>query len=177
MPSKKDFEFGKIAVKSKFINKDQLRESLFFQMELERTGIQITIDRVLFLCGHLSESQVSSIQNQQKRRIIFCQKCNAKLNTWGFDVGSRALCKACSSIHVVQSDVFPQYEKNRFSEISKKIETIKTRLTSDSEIMKKVSTNKVSDTSFLKAVKEKQTETREGKIKQIQNHFKKKPTH
>lgn len=125
MPSKNDFEFGRIAVDSKFLSKEQLQDGILYQIELEKTGRKISLERVLYLCDFITESQILRAQNVQKRRIFYCVNCQTKINAWGYDVGVEIKCPKCSTIFKVPDGAFLDFEKASFVDIKKQIEIIR----------------------------------------------------
>ncbi len=102
MPSKSDREFGRIALREKWIAQKEIEECLRIQEDLETSGTPTSLDRILLAKSLLTPDQTRKIQEEQKRRIVFC-KCGTRVNVFRYKPGKKLYCASCKSPIVVPS--------------------------------------------------------------------------
>ena len=112
MPSKGDVEFGNLAIKENLSTREKIDDALKFLGEIEKAGQLSTVDRVMLQKGYLTEQQVFDLNRKQGRRVIFCGKCQAKMNIAGLAAGQKVKCPKCQHVNLVpEKIVFQVLEK------------------------------------------------------------------
>ncbi|MBI2920989.1 MAG: hypothetical protein HYY18_07880 [Planctomycetes bacterium] len=105
MPSKGDVEFGNLAIREKATTRERVEECLKYQGEVEAEGQATTLDRVMLQKGYLTEPQVFDLNKKQGRRVVFCTKCQMKLNVAGLAVGQKVKCPRCSTVNITPEKI------------------------------------------------------------------------
>ena len=105
MPSKGDIEFGNLALKEKATTRERVEECLKYQGEVEAEGQATTLDRIMLQKGYLTEPQVFDLNKKQGRRVVFCTKCQMKLNVAGLAVGQKVKCPKCATVNVTPEKI------------------------------------------------------------------------
>jgi hypothetical protein len=94
MPSRRDCEFIRIAIKKGYLDGEKGREVLLRLGQAEKNQAQLSLDRLVEMEELLDTDQVHEIQAAQKRKLIYCL-CGQKTNIYDFDPGVRVRCKKC----------------------------------------------------------------------------------
>jgi serine/threonine-protein kinase len=95
MPSKGDKEFCRAAVERTFASASALQKALDEQRKLEKEGALTTVDQLCIDLAILNPLQVEIVQDQLRRKVVYCPGCTSKYNVYKFRTGTGVKCKKC----------------------------------------------------------------------------------
>ncbi|MBN1808517.1 MAG: protein kinase [Planctomycetes bacterium] len=96
--------FGEIAVRWKFVTREQLDECLGQQQEEHAQGLpRRKIGEIMLYKGFIQVHQIAAILEAQKRRVIQCTGCDKYINIAGFRPGDKLKCASCGAVTEVPS--------------------------------------------------------------------------
>jgi serine/threonine protein kinase len=117
MPSKGDKEFGKAAIERGFAKSPDVQRALAEQKKLEKEGALTTLDQILIDLHILNPLQVEILQDQLRRKVVYCPGCMAKYNIYKFRSGTGVKCRKCGEqIEVPRRYSEIQVEEDRKAE-------------------------------------------------------------
>jgi len=94
--------FGEIAVRWRFIERDELDDALKFQNEMDAAGKhRARIGEILVGRGELQPHQVRAVLDAQGKKIVHCSGCSARFNVAHFRPGAQVSCPKCGAVTAV----------------------------------------------------------------------------
>ena len=84
--------FGKMAVREKFINQDQLNECLRLQAQKGETR---SIGEIMVARKYLTNEQVKDLLSRQLKRIMVCPDCKLSYTVMSLSEGKKVECPRC----------------------------------------------------------------------------------
>ena len=97
MPTRGDREFVRIAMAKGMLSPENARAALSKLAAAEENKAMMSLDRVLIMEEMLTKEQVSEIQAEQHRQLVFCA-CGQKNNVFEFAPGTMCKCKNCGRV-------------------------------------------------------------------------------